>query len=159
MFRIFVIFTILANNFIGISTENILVVAFTGSQSHKNAFEPLYLELAKRGHKLTIIHPIKSNYNSENIKEIKGKTFEELEADEKLQNQENSKKPKSSKNSEHPNFFEMRLNGVNARTPIVPFVIPMITQACESYYQMPEVKDVLRQKFALVFIASHMVKF
>lgn len=125
-----------------INSENILVVAFTGSRSHKNAFEPLYFELARRGHKLTVIHPVKSDYTDKNMKEINGPTFESM--------MENS-------SVEPPNIFNLRIQNLKIRTPINPIVVPLLSGVCAQYYEMPEVQAVMKQKFALVFLPSHMV--
>jgi hypothetical protein len=130
-----------------ISSERILSVSFFGSRSHKNAFEPLYIELAKRGHQLTIIHPVKSGYNDKNMKEINGVGFEGLKQDH------SQKEAKLL-----PNMFEMRLQGIQILSPISSLVVQIIQQSCTTYYAMPEVKAVLKQKFAVVLISSHMVK-
>jgi hypothetical protein len=55
-------------------------------------------------------------------------------------------------------MFDMRLQGQRVRVPISPFITSYIQMSCASYYEMPEVKTVLKQKFALVFMGSHMVR-
>lgn len=125
-----------------VDSENILVLSFFGSKSHRNAFEPLYIELAQRGHKLTVIHPVKSDYTNKNIKkEINGPNFEESNHD----------------SSSVPNIFDLRLKNLKPRTPIHPLIIPLLQGVCANYYEMPEVQAVMKQKFALVILSSHMV--
>ncbi|OXA55872.1 UDP-glucuronosyltransferase 2C1 [Folsomia candida] len=131
-----------------VSSEKILVVAFSGSKSHKNAFEPLYIELARKGHQLTIIHPVKSGYTDKNMKEINGINFEDILEKEMAAGDPNGEPP--------INIFDLRLKGLKIRTPINPVIIPYLQKACESYYEMEEVKAVMKQKFALVFVSSHM---
>jgi len=130
-----------------IYSENILVVSFFASKSHKNVYEPLYIKLAERGHSLTIVSPIKTTYPlpaSKNIKEINGINMHEVI------DIVNNKTNKS------PDPFDLRASGIRLSTPINPFLIPYFEKTCELYYAMPEVKALLKQKFALVIISSHM---
>jgi glucuronosyltransferase len=53
-----------------VDSENILVVAMISTKSHKITYLPLLEELANRGHKITIVSPIKADKETKNIKEI-----------------------------------------------------------------------------------------
>jgi glucuronosyltransferase len=125
--------------------ENILALAFFASKSHKNVFDPLYIALAQRGHTLTVVSPIKSSYHPQlKMKEINGPGMEEI-----MQSSSND-------STSLPDIFNLRSYGLNVGTPINPILIPLLTKACELYFEMAEVKALLKQKFALVFIPSHM---
>lgn len=124
-----------------VSSGRILALSFFGSKSHKNAFDPLYIELARRGHQVTVIHPAKTGYSSKNIREINGPSWEETRA----------------QIPDYPNMFELRLKNQHGKRPIDPQVGGLLAMACPVYFKMPEVQAVLKEKFDLVFVQSHLV--
>jgi len=123
-------------------SERILVLTFFGSKSHKNVYEPLYHELARRGHDLTIVSPVKSGYTDKNMKEINGLSMEEV--------------MKMDTSAPPPNVFNLRMSNLKIRTPLHPALISAYERGCRSYFEMPKVSALLKQKFALVLVSSFM---
>jgi glucuronosyltransferase len=126
-----------------VNSENILVLSFFSAKSHKNVFEPLYMALAERGHNLTVVSPIKSSYPAHlHMKEINGPDFHKVIP--------------NNGSSATLDFFYSRTVGFRIVIPFNPTLDFYLAKQCELYYEMPEVKDLLKQKFDLVFVSSHM---
>src|SRR5436190_1732864 len=56
----------------------ILSISFMSSKSHKIVYEPLLLELAQRGHEVTIVSPIKSDKKMKNLRLIEAIDLDSL---------------------------------------------------------------------------------
>jgi glucuronosyltransferase len=135
-----------------VNSENILVLSFFSAKSHKLIFEPLYMALAERGHNLTVVSPIKSSYPAHlHMREINGPDVHQVMP---LLTKNGSLLMSLSKAP--PDFFYSRATGFRIVAPINPTLIPYLAKQCELYYEMAEVKDLLKQKFDLVFVSSHM---
>jgi len=115
--------------FSAVQPKNILVICIFCSKSSKNFFEPLVQELANRGHKITSLTPFKSSPLNGNIKDILGPNI--LDSEE----------------MKSRNPFEMRVKG-EIMNPIA--MAPMLEKHCRKYYDMPELRHILNEKFDLI---------
>lgn len=61
---------IFASNLFFVQSANILATMSFGSKSHSIFFNPLFHELAKRGHEVTLITPFPTGVKIPNFKEI-----------------------------------------------------------------------------------------
>lgn len=110
------------------SSARIAVLLFFCSKSMKNAFDPLLIELANRGHQLTVVSPIPSVYNNTNIRMINGPNFKDFI-------------------TSFENFFEVR----SRREVIFPTrLFPFTEQICRAHYELPEVEALRHEEFDLV---------
>jgi glucuronosyltransferase len=112
----------------------ILAISLMSSKSHKITYEPLLRELARRGHEVTALSPIPSK-DDKNFKNIITIDYEKT-------------------NGTGPNFFEMKLK-MPAWVEAVfnPFfmIAKMLHTRCLECYKLPQVQQVLKEKWDLVF--------
>ncbi|XP_075223896.1 uncharacterized protein LOC142325751 [Lycorma delicatula] len=71
VFILFTLFVSLINNSIICNAAKILAVTPLGSKSHHNFMQPIFKELALRGHQITLYTSVLIGHNVTNIKEIK----------------------------------------------------------------------------------------
>ena len=55
---------------LSVETANILFLSFSSSRSHQNVYEPLLLQLANRGHNVTLVSPIPAGGTHQNFRQI-----------------------------------------------------------------------------------------
>jgi hypothetical protein len=111
-----------------VQSEKILAVAFMSSKSHKIVYEPLLLELGKRGHQVTIVTPIPAKKESKNVKQIL--TFDYMEMFNDM-----------------PNMFEMK----EKSSQLNPFMIVEMTRnVCSKTWDLPIIKELMKEEFDLV---------
>jgi len=108
----------------------ILSVGFMTTMSHKIVYDLLLNELANRGHEVTILSPVPSKSNRTNPREIL--TFDIM----------------TDYADTGPDMFEMKLSGESMN----PFkMVSFFEDLCRTSYTLPQVKEILTQKFDLVF--------
>ena len=114
-------------------SAKILSVAFISSKSHKITYEPLLYELAARGHDVTIANPFVSGKNRTNVREIRT-----IEYSEEMMG----------------NLFEKKLRGEEIVNPFK--LIDVLYKNCEGTYDLPAVRQLIDEKFDLVFVSALM---
>ncbi|CAG7833787.1 unnamed protein product [Allacma fusca] len=117
-----------------VSGAKILAISFMSSKSHKITYEPLLRELARRGHEVTAIGPIKSK-DEKNFKNIQ--TFDPEELYKK-----------------DPNFFDIKLAlpaWVDALFNPYLLMGGLMGELCQDSYKLPQVRQVLNEKWDMVF--------
>jgi len=113
-----------------VCTEKILVVTFFESKSHKITYMGLIEELAKRGHEITIVSPVKAMKEIKNVKEIFTIDLEKGMLGSRF------------------NVFEMK----EKKTSLNPFMlVDEFGAVCRQSYDLPQVKELINQKFDLIF--------
>lgn len=117
------------------SAEKILVVSLISSKSHKLTSMPLIEELAKRGHSITVLSPQKPFKQLKNVNEILT-----MDADVLLH-----------KTMKERGFdmFKMKETG-HQPNPFLFFNV--FSQTCADTYDLPQVREILKENFDLVFI-------
>lgn len=123
---------VIAVNFISVDSDKILVISFFSSKSHAITYKPLLEELAKRGHEITVVSPVKPTKTVKGIKEV----FT-IDVDEIMRKLFNT--------------FEMKEKGLQMDFKAL---FNMVTDVCNKSYQIPEVKEIVNQKFDLIFTKS-----
>ena len=113
------------------SAAKILSVAFISSKSHKITYEPLLYELAARGHEVTIVAPYISGKTRPNVREIQTSEWNE---------------------SKMGNVFDRKLRGEQLMNPFI--VLDMILETCSATFDMPHVRQLLDEKFDLIFSSA-----
>ncbi|CAG7733558.1 unnamed protein product [Allacma fusca] len=112
-------------------SSKILTVTFFASKSFRNAFDPLFFELAERGHNVTIVSPINPSQKHANIREINlpPKEIQSLET------------------SKFSNFFERRKE--KEVTNII-LAGPIILDSCRQFLEMKAIQELISEKFDLI---------
>lgn len=120
----------------------ILSVFLISGRSNMNYFDPIHLELAKKGHQVTVITPTPSLVKHENIQEFPGLDFSAM-----VQGMVG-----------RGNFFEMRLAGERMGTPFFSMA-SQFAENCHRFHELPVVKQVIGGKlgdFDLVMTMAFM---
>jgi glucuronosyltransferase len=110
----------------------ILAVSFMSSKSHKILYEPLLRELARRGHEVTALSPVASKEE---------KNFKNVLLPDK-------------ESGGGPNFFDLKLiMPAWVEAVFNPFLLiaTMLPGRCLDCYKLPQVQEVLKEKWDLVF--------
>jgi len=113
-----------------VSSDKILALTFFSSKSHKITYMKLIEELAKRGHEITVVSSQKPFKVLPNIKEVYTYDFDK-ELHEKY------------------DMIEMK----ESNTQLNPFLlVPGYVTLCNKIYDKPDIKNLLKQKFDLIFL-------
>lgn len=110
------------------SAYQILTIFLISGRSNMNYFDSIHLELAKKGHQITVISPTPSLVTHENIKEIPGLDFSKLVTGMMTK----------------PNFFENRLSGDRMSTPFYTMATKF-GQDCDLFHQLPQVQQLIQK--------------
>ena len=132
------IILLLFSEILSSNSEKILSIQFISSKSHKNMYEPLLIELANRGHEVTVVNP----YQSHRVKLIKN--YREVTGVDYF------------KGSNTVNFFQLKLNStVDLGNPF-SFIPGTIQSRCPEFWELAEVQELLQEKFDLIIMESFM---
>jgi len=126
---------ILSSNVPPSSAAKILAVTFFSSKSHKITYMPLLEELAKRGHEVTMITPVKADKLLPNMTEIFTFDLEE----------------KMDKFKDDHDMYEMKAKGQMMN----PFLmLDAFGDICKWSYELPHIKEHFSKnpKYDLVFV-------
>ncbi|CAG7709878.1 unnamed protein product, partial [Allacma fusca] len=118
-------------------SAKILNIAFMSTKSHKITYEPLLRELAKKGHEITIVNP-NPGKAEKNIRYVQTIDPEQLW-------------------KTMPNMFEMKLNMpaiLNLIQNPYIFMGKRSKHICEESFKLPQVRQILEEKFDLVFFPA-----
>ncbi|CAG7728474.1 unnamed protein product [Allacma fusca] len=122
-----------------IGAEKILVISIMNSKSVKNFYSPLYIELAQRGHDLTIISPFKTSDHPK-IRDIVGRDL--------LTGNKDSGDTSNKNYLDDKNVFTQRKEG-KSTLPIS--MTNFLVDLCREYYSMPEIQDLMaHEKFDII---------
>ena len=120
-------------------SAKILSVSVFSTKSHKITYEKILIELANRGHQVTYVGPLPSGKNITNLREVLAFSPEELENEQIM-----------------PNIFELRASPIFRllKGLVNPFLLFGNSQEklCRKFYHGPIVKELLNEKFDLVFL-------
>lgn len=135
---------IISIGFLSINCSKILIITPVPSYSHQLFFRPIFLELSKRGHELTIITPNPMPNPPKNIKQIDVNFGYEIR---------HVKYNTTTIQQEHRfNFFKIFMAFYNAFTEIT-----------EKIMELPQVQDLIHNNkpgdFDLIIFEAHMLSF
>ena len=102
-------------------------------------YEPLLIELANRGHQVTVVNP----YKSQRVEPIKN--YREVTGVEFIVEGSNSIK-----------FFELKINATVAPENPFLFLQPTIQARCPMFWELDEIQKLLKQKFDLILMENFM---
>ncbi|CAL8090891.1 unnamed protein product [Orchesella dallaii] len=121
-----------------VESYKILTLLYLCNGSMRNLFDPILLELAKKGNNVTVIASSPGTVKHENIQELEGLDIKTM-----------------IKSLPNPDFIDMRLK----HTPInVWYLRDKWTSDCDKFYNVPAVKNILNSndKYDLIFLNSYM---
>ena len=109
-------------------SAKILSVVFFSSKSHKITYDLLLRELANRGHEVTVLSPVPSKSNRTNPREILTLDIDAFMAT-------------------GPDMYDLKMKGETMN----PFtMIDTFSDLCRKSYALPQVQELLKEKFDLV---------